>query len=795
MASKWARRRQDVLGALRGILGRRLRPLGAQHPPQHRGRQVRVRVSGAPLLLCLRLLQREMWTCRPQVLAIDIATSSLATAGGPVNLYVRQLGFGRHAMALNVGMHYGNGNYSYIATGCHMWWNGSYVSCVAPPGVGRNHRWVMYINGFSGLLSPPSVVISYRPPVLYDIFSAVNNTLTTPSQGGEIFNITGVNFGPASENVVWWVHYSPVKHPNITFSATCKLIVDHTTLRCATGPQAGNHLYWTVNVAGTLSQVPFTSTASPNITSVTVLYTGQGLGVDTNGTVTGAAPLLTAKALAAAGSTAYPSLSTDGTTVATSGGGIVLLRGRCVYIIPPSVQCTASSAFPFRRNFGPKSSTTNLTVWLTPTRPLPSGFVPYFVNASGSPSAIPTTYQSAFVCPTCVVTVPHFEITCVVPEGFGGLLAWHVEVLGVTSTPYISSVSYDVPVLSLLPLPVGGYDLFANNSFNFTPYNTLPSVRQHQNLSLLNPFAYVPVTNATHYVTNCDPANASALANATAGIGAIDLASAIAAVSSSGLTWAGYPLPGGGYADYSGGNLFFMVDRATDQFHVGPLCEVWREPLVQVSTDEHWVAFTGHGFVPGFDDAATCRAVIDGAQLPAANLRVRDMELVEVLVPAFLGRRRLQLDVNGVRSNGIVLVNEKPVVQGFMEWRLAVEDIRGPSPRSEDSWRANPDDDDPGWGGFGAWNPSLKCMNLGLVGHHFGSDGNFANGLIQITVDDRVCEEQIDIRHHRLTCCSRYPSPLVTVFVAGQTSESVLFQPAMLTRKPIVLVRLCCWPY
>ena len=100
---------------------------------------------------------------------------------------------------------------------------------------------------------------------------------------------------------------------------------------------------------------------------------------------------------------------------------------------------------------------------------------------------------------------------------------------------------------------------------------------------------------------------------------------------------------------------------------------------MSVSTDEHWVAFTGRNFVPGFNDSATVRAVIDGVQLPAASMRVRDMELFEVLLPAFLGRRRLQVDVNGVRSNGIVLVNAKPVIHGFMEYRLGVEDVRGRS--------------------------------------------------------------------------------------------------------------------
>ncbi len=55
--------------------------------------------------------------------------------------------------------------------------------------------------------------------------------------GMQVFNITGDNFGPLEEDVVWWVRYSPLAHPEIIFEADCELIVAHTTLRCLTGPQ------------------------------------------------------------------------------------------------------------------------------------------------------------------------------------------------------------------------------------------------------------------------------------------------------------------------------------------------------------------------------------------------------------------------------------------------------------------------------------------------------------------------------------------------------------------------------
>lgn len=100
---------------------------------------------------------------------------------------------------------------------------GSFLQCQAVAGVGLAYQWTMFLSGFPGYASPPSAVTNYLPPVLYDIFSEFNNTLTSPSAGNEVFNITGDNFGPAAANVLWWVHYTPVDHPAIIFNAHCQV--------------------------------------------------------------------------------------------------------------------------------------------------------------------------------------------------------------------------------------------------------------------------------------------------------------------------------------------------------------------------------------------------------------------------------------------------------------------------------------------------------------------------------------------------------------------------------------------
>ena len=71
----------------------------------------------------------------------------MPTRGALVNFYMRNMGWGRHVAALNVGMSYHNPNNSYVASQCRMSWNGSMVTCLAVPGVGRGHVWAMNISG------------------------------------------------------------------------------------------------------------------------------------------------------------------------------------------------------------------------------------------------------------------------------------------------------------------------------------------------------------------------------------------------------------------------------------------------------------------------------------------------------------------------------------------------------------------------------------------------------------------------------------------------------------------------
>jgi hypothetical protein len=138
-----------------------------------------------------------------------------------------------------------------------------------------------------------------------------------------------------------------------------------------------------------------------------------------------------------------------------------------------------------------------------------------------------------------------------------------------------------------------------------------------------------------------------------------------------------------------------------------------------------------------------------------------------------------------------VLVNAKPVVSGFMEWRLGMEDVRGRSPRSEDAVTVPANYTGTTWGGFGAWNSTHNCTKVVIVGHHFGSDADVVAGRVNVTLSGAPCVFLENVRHQRMTCCvaNRTTSAEVVVRVAGQVSTPVQFQPSFLVRKPVIKVR------
>jgi hypothetical protein len=434
-----------------------------------------------PALHCVSALQsvprtssahppHHILPCRAVIISIDRFTTDLYTQGGPVNLGIRNIGFGRHVVSSPVSMSYSNGNFTYDALGCHVQWNGSTVSCVAAPGVGRAHRWTMALYSFGGFTSPPDVVTNYKGPILYDIFSEFNTTRTAASEGLDVFNLTGANFGPISDNAVTWVRFAPFAFPAVEYEANCTLVEDHHVLRCITGGNAGEDHRWTINVGNQISEIPYTSTRVPNVTSVSVLHTGYGLRADPGGAVVGAmsprAPRFIINANVSQG-------------LVTMGGGLVLLRGTYVALAPPPLpaplipatlaRCVPAAFMCLRlccprlcawcqavagvlcyppppegRNFGPDRPDVPLLVTFRPSRGRPASPDQYHVSILGNSNGSDLSQGPATVYPitdtqecfAAAVITPFREIACVMPQGYGGQLEWQVTVLNRSSVHF-----------------------------------------------------------------------------------------------------------------------------------------------------------------------------------------------------------------------------------------------------------------------------------------------------------------------------------------------------------------------
>ncbi len=136
-------------------------------------------------------------------------------------------------------------------------------------------------------------------------------------------------------------------------------------------------------------------------------------------------------------------------------------------------------------------------------------------------------------------------------------------------------------------------------------------------------------------------------------------------------------------------------------------------------------------------------------------------------------------------------MNAKPVVHGFMEFRLGAEDVRGMSPASEDPGLWNTTmfgEDDPLWGGYGSWNETYQCVTVVVVGYHFGSEADMAAGQVSAVTGDRPCEVLQFPRHSRIHCCTRHASTSMVLYVGGQTSTPASFDPSQLVLKPVITV-------
>jgi hypothetical protein len=88
---------------------------------------------------------------------------------------------------------YSNGNITLSATNCRVTVAGSVVTCSSAVGVGAGFRWRIFV-GKSNSTSPASSSLSYGLPIISAFAGAGASQAAT--QGGQLVNITGDQFGP-----------------------------------------------------------------------------------------------------------------------------------------------------------------------------------------------------------------------------------------------------------------------------------------------------------------------------------------------------------------------------------------------------------------------------------------------------------------------------------------------------------------------------------------------------------------------------------------------------------------------
>jgi hypothetical protein len=164
---------------------------------------------------------------------------------------------------------------SYLGVACTVEAPNTNVRCRSAPGVGRDYRFMLTVDGGDSVSwSPQIAAISYAAPVIESF--AGDAGVRALTSGGQEVVITGSGFGRGVDNAIEGVRYSAVGFPSATFPAVnCSVHSDHRSVRCRTSAGVGGRVDWLVTVANQTSRTPSTSFDVPSIARVTPAW-GSG---------------------------------------------------------------------------------------------------------------------------------------------------------------------------------------------------------------------------------------------------------------------------------------------------------------------------------------------------------------------------------------------------------------------------------------------------------------------------------------------------------------------------------------
>jgi len=133
------------------------------------------------------------------------------------------------------------------------------MSCLTGPGTGEGHSWQVHLEG--GESTTSFIGTSYQWPSV-TTFDGLGADLAS-TEGGQVVDISGINFGTAQRSAVDYVTYE--RNGTLYTAVGCAVVDDHVLIRCFTAPGTGKGLSWTVYVDGQQSRSPTTNYAPPSI--------------------------------------------------------------------------------------------------------------------------------------------------------------------------------------------------------------------------------------------------------------------------------------------------------------------------------------------------------------------------------------------------------------------------------------------------------------------------------------------------------------------------------------------------
>ena len=185
---------------------------------------------------------------------------------GSETVIIEGSNFGPDTPVNEITASYSNGDSIFDAVKCKILVPHTQISCLSAPGAGINHVWSIKVGGQDSEIP----TTSYLPPIVTSVtryladsptmtFDELHENFTT--RGGEIIEIQGENFGPASKSsdLLKWVKYGP--SGELYDAENCTVLSDNK-ITCLTIPGSGKNLAFRINILGQSSELNL----SPNAT-------------------------------------------------------------------------------------------------------------------------------------------------------------------------------------------------------------------------------------------------------------------------------------------------------------------------------------------------------------------------------------------------------------------------------------------------------------------------------------------------------------------------------------------------